>query len=200
MSTYEKLNWVFWARTFSNEATSSVDTSRMELHELKILARQASTNNHTITITGASVGRCARHVSSAVALLTEMNEKLVKLGSKIINGHKTKMSWLLTPVARTVLWARNLWILPSSRLRAITPLHSPFSIIKSRAKYSMKKVQLCLTAWPYRVWRRAWPVRSATAQHLLKQTKQVSNHETIIIAWISLLAMHLWAWPPFPKL
>jgi len=41
------------------------------------------------------------------------------------------------PVARTVLLARNRWILPSSRDRAMTPLHWPSSIIRSVAKYSM---------------------------------------------------------------
>ncbi len=42
------------------------------------------------------------------------------------------------PVAMTVLLALSLWIFPSSRQRAVTPLHTPFSMIRSRAKYSVK--------------------------------------------------------------
>jgi len=44
---------------------------------------------------------------------------------------------LTHPVARTVLLARNRWMLPSSSDSAITPLHWPSSIIRSVAKYSM---------------------------------------------------------------
>lgn len=43
------------------------------------------------------------------------------------------------PVASTVLWALNRWMVPSSRHRAMTPLHAPsLSMSRSRAKYSTK--------------------------------------------------------------
>lgn len=48
--------------------------------------------------------------------------------------------WFLQtyPVAIMVLFARNRCKVPSSMHRAMIPLHSPFSISRSRAKYSTK--------------------------------------------------------------
>jgi hypothetical protein len=37
-------------------------------------------------------------------------------------------------------------------------------MIRSSAKYSMKKLTSCFTHWPYSVCSMAWPVRSAAAQ------------------------------------
>src|SRR3546814_7987817 len=45
----------------------------------------------------------------------------------------------LPPVARTTLCARKRWIEPSSMQSAITPRHTPSSMMRSSAKYSMKK-------------------------------------------------------------
>jgi len=60
-----------------------------------------------------------------------------------------------------VWWAWNLWRVPSSMHRAITPLHSPSSMIRSNAKYSTKNLVSCFMLWPYKVWSMAWPVLSA---------------------------------------
>lgn len=39
------------------------------------------------------------------------------------------------------------------------------SMMRSNAKYSTKNWVLCFMAWPYSVWRRAWPVLSAAHAH-----------------------------------
>lgn len=41
-------------------------TSRMELYKLQILAGQASSGHHCISITGTSVGRCAAEIGSSI--------------------------------------------------------------------------------------------------------------------------------------
>mmetsp|Transcript_45256 Transcript_45256/g.61374 ORF Transcript_45256/g.61374 Transcript_45256/m.61374 type:complete len:297 (+) Transcript_45256:794-1684(+) len=56
----------FTTATFSHEATSTVDTSRVELNEFRILNGQVSTGNHTVTITSASMSGGAGEVSSTV--------------------------------------------------------------------------------------------------------------------------------------
>jgi hypothetical protein len=52
--------------TLGDQATSSVDTSGVELDELEILVGQASTSNHGHTVTGTCVGRCAGEVGASV--------------------------------------------------------------------------------------------------------------------------------------
>ena len=52
------------------------------------------------------------------------------------------------PVARTVLWLRNRWMVPSSMHIAITPTHSPSCMMRSSAKYSTKNCVSCLSACP----------------------------------------------------
>lgn len=54
-------------RTLSNETTGTVDTSGMELHELKILKREAGTNNHGVSISRASMCTCATEVCTSVS-------------------------------------------------------------------------------------------------------------------------------------
>lgn len=54
--------------TFSNETASTVDAGWMELNELQILARQASTNNHAVAITSASMGGSGRKVGATISL------------------------------------------------------------------------------------------------------------------------------------
>ena len=47
----------------------------------------------------------------------------------------------------------------------MTPRQRPSSsMIRSRAKYSMKNSAECFSDWPYSVCSMAWPVRSAAAQ------------------------------------
>lgn len=53
-------------RALGNQATSSVDTSRVELNELQILVGETSTGNHGHTVTGTGVGRRAAEVGTAV--------------------------------------------------------------------------------------------------------------------------------------
>lgn len=52
--------------TLSNQASCSIDTSGVELNELGILDREASTQNHRVTVTGACVGRSGREVSTTI--------------------------------------------------------------------------------------------------------------------------------------
>ena len=55
------------AGTLGDEASSSVNTSGVELNELQILKRETGTGNHGITITSAGVGRGARKVGASVS-------------------------------------------------------------------------------------------------------------------------------------
>lgn len=52
--------------TFGDQATSSVDTSGVELDELEILVGETGTSNHGHTVTSASVRRCAAEVGSTI--------------------------------------------------------------------------------------------------------------------------------------
>ena len=52
--------------TLSNQASSTINTSRMELDEFKVLQRQACPCNHSITIARACVRARAAEVSSSV--------------------------------------------------------------------------------------------------------------------------------------
>jgi hypothetical protein len=58
-------------RTLGDQATSSVDTGRVELDELEILVGETGTGNHGHTVTGTGVGRCAGEVGSAVTTGSE---------------------------------------------------------------------------------------------------------------------------------
>jgi hypothetical protein len=53
-------------RTLSDQATSAVDSSGVELHKFEILVWQTRTGDHSHTITSASVGRCAAEVGTSV--------------------------------------------------------------------------------------------------------------------------------------
>jgi hypothetical protein len=53
-------------RTLSDQTSSTVDTSRVELNELQILVRKTSTGDHSHTVTSASVSRGTREVSTSV--------------------------------------------------------------------------------------------------------------------------------------
>jgi hypothetical protein len=53
--------------TLSDQAAGTVYTSWVELDELQILVRKTSTGNHSHSVTGASMRRCAREVSTPVA-------------------------------------------------------------------------------------------------------------------------------------
>lgn len=54
------------------------------------------------------------------------------------------------PVARTVFLANMRWKVPSSMLRQRMPTHELVAghMRRSRAKYSRKKLVLCLSDWP----------------------------------------------------
>lgn len=53
-------------RALSDQTSSAVDTSRVELNELQILVRKTSTGDHGHTVTGTGVGRGTREVSTSV--------------------------------------------------------------------------------------------------------------------------------------
>ena len=52
--------------TLSDQATSSVNTSWVELNELQILVRKTSTGDHSHSVSGTGVGGCAGEVGSSV--------------------------------------------------------------------------------------------------------------------------------------
>jgi hypothetical protein len=53
--------------TLGDQATGTIDTSGVELNELEILVRQASTGNHSHTVTSAGVGRRAAEIGTSVS-------------------------------------------------------------------------------------------------------------------------------------
>ena len=58
-------------RTFGDEASSTVDTGRVELNELQILQRKTSTSNHGISVSGACVCARAAEVRSSISTSSE---------------------------------------------------------------------------------------------------------------------------------
>jgi len=58
-------NTAFPSTSFGNEATSTIDTSWMELNEFRILMGKTSSRNHTSTISSTCMSGCARLVSSS---------------------------------------------------------------------------------------------------------------------------------------
>mmetsp|Transcript_33159 Transcript_33159/g.56727 ORF Transcript_33159/g.56727 Transcript_33159/m.56727 type:complete len:342 (+) Transcript_33159:1002-2027(+) len=67
---------------FGDQAASTVDTSRMELHELRILQGDAGSEGHSVSVTGAGVRAGAREVGATVA--TGGQHSVV--GSDTVNG------------------------------------------------------------------------------------------------------------------
>src|SRR3989338_777054 len=55
------------SRSFGNQAASTVNSGRMELDKLEILAGQPSAGDHGIAVTGTCVRRGARKIGSAIA-------------------------------------------------------------------------------------------------------------------------------------
>jgi len=53
-------------RALGDEAASAVDAGGVELHKLQVLEGQASTGDHCIAVTSASVGRSARKVRASI--------------------------------------------------------------------------------------------------------------------------------------
>lgn len=55
------------AGTLGDQASGTVDTGGMELNELQILERETGTGNHGVTVTSASMSRCAGEVGASVS-------------------------------------------------------------------------------------------------------------------------------------
>jgi hypothetical protein len=68
--------------TLSDQATSSVDTSGVELNELQILERKTSAGNHSVTVTSASVSRGGREISTTITT----SSKNGVLGTEAMDG------------------------------------------------------------------------------------------------------------------
>src|ERR1700761_5164899 len=98
--------------TLCDKAPGTINTGGMELNEFQILKGKSGTNDHGIPISRASVGARAAKVRSSVT--TRGQDGLVRAETMECVFH----------------------------VRAMTPTHSPSCIIKSRAKYSMKKLVL----------------------------------------------------------
>src|ERR1700733_2793632 len=61
----------FAAGAFGDEAAGAVDASRMELHELHVLQRQAGAQRHRVAVAGAGVGGSRREIRSPIAASSE---------------------------------------------------------------------------------------------------------------------------------
>ena len=72
----------FTAAALGHEATSAIDTSRMELNELRVLDGDTSPSHHTVTVTSASMSASAAEVGTAVT--SSGNNSLV--GLHTVNG------------------------------------------------------------------------------------------------------------------
>lgn len=72
----------FASAALGHEAASAVDTRGVELDELGVLNRKASSSNHATTVTSAGVSGRAREIGSTVA--TSSNDSVVRLHS--VNG------------------------------------------------------------------------------------------------------------------
>jgi len=78
-------NTALTAGTLSDEATGTIDTSRMELDELEILAREASASDHGVTVTSAGVSGRAREVSATIA--TSGEDSVLRTGTRWNERH-----------------------------------------------------------------------------------------------------------------
>jgi hypothetical protein len=63
--SYVNERW-YIIHTLGNETSSAIDTSRVELNEFKVLEWEASTSDHSITVTRASVRTRAAEVGTAI--------------------------------------------------------------------------------------------------------------------------------------
>ena len=70
------------AGSLSDQAASTVDTSRVELDELQILVGKTRASNHSHTVTSAGVGRCAAEVGTSVATSGQYSV----LGNESVDG------------------------------------------------------------------------------------------------------------------
>lgn len=78
--------------TLSDQASSTVDTGRMELNELKILVGETSASNHGHTVTSASVGRRAAEVGTPITTSSEnsvVGEETVEGSVFLVVGEDT---------------------------------------------------------------------------------------------------------------
>jgi hypothetical protein len=77
--TYAKSLTELWssstARTFGDQASGTIDASGVELHELQILERETSTDDHCISVTRA--GMCASAAEIGTSITTSSEHSLV---------------------------------------------------------------------------------------------------------------------------
>jgi hypothetical protein len=71
MLTHKLAFGIIVALTLSDQTASTVDTSRVELHEFEILEGQTRTGHHRVTVTRARVCARAREVCTPVATRCE---------------------------------------------------------------------------------------------------------------------------------
>lgn len=94
-------------RTFRDQTASTVDTSGMELDELKVLEWQARSRDHGITVTSASMCTRAAEVCSTIATSCQhglMSPETVKCSIFHVECHYTNtLSILHDQVERKVL-------------------------------------------------------------------------------------------------
>ena len=107
------------ARTFGDEAARAIDAGGVELHELHVLAGKPGAQHHGIAVARAGVGRGRREIRATIA-----------------SGRQDRLM-------RPETMDRSIF-----HHMATTPRHSPFSMIRSSAKYSMKKSAEYCRLWP----------------------------------------------------
>jgi hypothetical protein len=111
-------NTTFTSAALSHEATSTINTGRVELDELGISDSKTSSGNHATTITGAGVGGSAALVSTAVTtggehslLSTHSVDSSV---SNVVSHDATALSILHNEVQSEVLNEENAVIAEST--------------------------------------------------------------------------------------
>jgi len=79
-------------RSLGDQTSSAVDTSWVELNKLHVLVRKTGTSDHGHTVTGTSVGRCAREVRATVTSSGEngvVSAESVKSTILLVVSHDT---------------------------------------------------------------------------------------------------------------
>ncbi len=105
----------------------TVDARGVELDELEVLERQAGAGDHGVAVARARVRARRREPRPPVPCPHRLNtmrktEKLKRMLDRTEGGDDRVLKCYVPPVARTVLWARKRWRVPSSMHMAMTPL------------------------------------------------------------------------------
>ena len=102
-------------RTFRDQTASTVDTSGMELDELKVLEWQARSRDHGITVTSASMCTRAAEVCSTIATSCQhglMSPETVKCSIFHVECHYTNTLSILHDQVKGKVFNEEVGVVP----------------------------------------------------------------------------------------